>query len=890
MLRHTWSSNRPLPLKRYGFTSDVRLDILPRRESPSFSSHERHRRNKLSSLNTPKWLARSSPKEVRHSDRIRLSFRAFQQEFFLHLEPTENLVHPEGTLVRYVDQDPLTGESIVTRTETIYAHNVRAYQGVVVHADHSSKRMAEDSVGVRREAESILEGEGVMGRAAILLRDDGSESGSHSFEGTFSWAGNEHTIQLPVNYHTSRQDGDPSLSKRSLERGTPLVHRMSDVMTTLEARSIGIRAANESMGCNSDSHDFNTQNILLMTDTNNNDFSVSPISFFAPPKQAMRRSLFPLIRNGAADFFGRSKAMEEVDVKERGHYSYEMASLLRRQSTGGDVLGGNSNDSYTADIGSTTGCPSSARAVYMGVASDCTYTARFSNDSAVRTQILNNMNSVSNIYRSTFNVSLGVVELEIRASSNCPSTNTGNNAWNVDCDTLDLDDRLSAFSQWRGSIAANGTGLWHLLTACSSGSEVGVAWLGTLCQTSASGSGTDIISGTGVSSVTQQEAQVMAHEIGHNFGAIHDCVSGCSISGTTASQSGGAICCPQTSSSCNSNAAYIMSPVSQQATQIFSPCSIGNICTMLGSGLNTTCISDPSTNPRETLSIQQCGNGILEPGEECDAGISGSNCCTTSCRLTSGSVCDPESSACCNSSCQYASATTVCRAAVDPLCDTAEMCTGTNSTCPVDVRKADGSSCGGDDLTCASGHCTSRNLQCQEQSSSGMNFTAACPVSADSSCSISCQDPSSSSSCLVLQTNFVDGTDCGYGGRCEGGDCKSGSWQDTFQSWYRNNLRISIPVTIVIAILILALLYGISRCIYTRVQRGNVQKGGGRQPGFYAPPPPPSHPNGYQMPPQQQTSYPQSEQQGAWIDPHSYNGPSTHQGYHQPPHNPYPSY
>jgi hypothetical protein len=112
-------------------------------------------------------LKRSSSKQVLHSDKIRLSFRAFAQDFFLHLEPTENLVHPDGALVRYVDTDPLTGKQVVVRTETIYSHDVRAYQGVVVHPDHTSRRLAEDSVGLKRDADSIMMEDGVMGRASM---------------------------------------------------------------------------------------------------------------------------------------------------------------------------------------------------------------------------------------------------------------------------------------------------------------------------------------------------------------------------------------------------------------------------------------------------------------------------------------------------------------------------------------------------------------------------------------------------------------------------------------------------------------------------------------------------------------------------------------------------
>ena len=49
---------------------------------------------------------------------------------------------------------------------------------------------------------------------------------------------------------------------------------------------------------------------------------------------------------------------------------------------------------------------------------------------------------------------------------------------------------------------------------------IGVAWLGQLCNTQASGPAGQIVSGTGVSTATVTEWQVVAHEIGHNFGAI----------------------------------------------------------------------------------------------------------------------------------------------------------------------------------------------------------------------------------------------------------------------------------------------------------------------------------------------------------------------------------
>jgi hypothetical protein len=201
-------------------------------------------------------------------------------------------------------------------------------------------------------------------------------------------------------------------------------------------------------------------------------------------------------------------------------------------------------------------------------------------------------------------------------------------------------------------------------------------------------------------------------------------------------------------------------------------------------------------------------------------------------------------------------------------------------------------------LQCAAGHCTSRDLQCQQQSSADYNFTQACPLNADNSCSVSCRDPRQINACAVLQQNFIDGTECGYGGFCEGGDCKSGSWQATFRGWYVNNLRISIPVTIVVGIIVLLVLYGLLRCLcLPLIARGTGKKVRGargpmmssvtnmqpdnsrayRQSRFAdgdagIPPPPPQHPNAYHGGAQHRADGRANSGQ-RWADPYSYNGP-----------------
>lgn len=69
----------------------------------------------------------------------------------------------------------------------------------------------------------------------------------------------------------------------------------------------------------------------------------------------------------------------------------------------------------------------------MGVAADCTYVANYKTQEAATSQILNNWNSASALYKvgpkinlnfstfnsirkSTFNVSLGIAELQVRSA------------------------------------------------------------------------------------------------------------------------------------------------------------------------------------------------------------------------------------------------------------------------------------------------------------------------------------------------------------------------------------------------------------------------------------------------------------------------------------------
>lgn len=137
-------------------------------------------------------------------------------------------------------------------------------------------------------------------------------------------------------------------------------------------------------------------------------------------------------------------------------------NLWKRDDTGG--MQGSSN--FVNSINQTNGCPNTQQIVYMGVALDCNYVSTYGSPDAARTQVLNNWNQISALYKATFNISLGISELVVQNMS-CPSSAQSGAEWDVNCDAgLTLDQRLSSFSQWRGSRGDDGIGLWHLMSAC----------------------------------------------------------------------------------------------------------------------------------------------------------------------------------------------------------------------------------------------------------------------------------------------------------------------------------------------------------------------------------------------------------------------------------------
>lgn len=127
---------------------------------------------------------------------------------------------------------------------------------------------------------------------------------------------------------------------------------------------------------------------------------------------------------------------------------------------------------------------------------------------------------------------------------------------------------------------------------------------------------------------------MVAHEIGHGFGAIHDCTSDtCPCNGSNCQ------CCPYSTTQCDSGADYLMSPVTNTTAEYFSPCSINTVCSAfpeIGS-----CLSDPQEHLHSIYQLYVCGNGIKEVGEECDTGGVDTACCNAkTCKLKKSAVCE----------------------------------------------------------------------------------------------------------------------------------------------------------------------------------------------------------------------------------------------------------
>jgi len=603
------------------------------------------------------------------------------------------------------------------------------------------------------------------GWARITMHRDGKMP---IFEGAFKIDGDHHHIHTGTNYQKLKHTADPHVDA---ENGSDkmVVWRDSDVME--DHNEPGELKKREPYGrgsCGSQQLQYNSQ--------------FRPIEL---------RDMSPLQSTPAHQLFGR-----EIDGL-----------------TGNNGAGVN----LVANIGSTQGCPSTRKVALLGVAADCTYRADFESDEEARKNIIQQVSAASAVYEETFSISLGIQNLTI-VDEKCPASAPQATPWNVDCNSgVDISGRLSLFSEWRGRTPDTNS-YWMLLSKCNTGSAVGLAWLGQICQQGSQtnpvqGGGNETISSANVVVRTGTEWQVIAHETGHTFGAVHDCTDSTCAANEDEMQK----CCPLSSGECDAGSQFIMNPSTGRGITNFSPCSIGNICAAVGRTANQ-CLLNNKNVP--IITEAQCGNGIVEEGEDCDCGgeqsCGDNKCCDPgTCKFKENAFCDPSNEECCTDTCQFASAGTVCRASTG-FCDPEEKCSGTDPLCPDDKHQDDGTECGdkGQGLQCASGQCTSRNQQCQAMLGSlgGDSASGDAKACEAQGCQLSCQSSTfRPDTCVLLNQNFLDGTPCQGGGKCGNGACQGASIGNEIKDWIESNKQIVIPVACVLGGIILI---AIASCIF----------------------------------------------------------------------------
>ena len=259
--------------------------------------------------------------------------------------------------------------------------------------------------------------------------------------------------------------------------------------------------------------------------------------------------------------------------------------------------------------------------------------------------------------------------------------------------TADITKTMNTFLKYRynntNSILYNDNA--QLVTHVDfTGVTIGLAPVSTMCRAEYSGSVNQDISKTEYARV----AITMAHEMGHNLGMEHDSDQ-CT--------------CADVNGYC------IMAAKVRQGDPIsttFSSCSKSYFQTYLNQQLGGCMLNKPTEHLR--VGNTQCGNNVVDPGEDCDCGLveaCKNPCCNPStCKLKPGANC--AAGKCCDD-CNFKRAGRVCRYTGD-LCDLPESCSGTSGDCPKNIYKQDGTDCDGNTGYCYEGICRSHSRQCKE--------------------------------------------------------------------------------------------------------------------------------------------------------------------------------
>lgn len=286
------------------------------------------------------------------------------------------------------------------------------------------------------------------------------------------------------------------------------------------------------------------------------------------------------------------------------------------------------------------------------------------------------VNTADTIYQEQLNTRIVLVAME---------TWTSKNMMPVVEDPLIT---LQNFMKYRKDNIREQSDVVHLFSGRNfHSSRSGTAYTGGVCSPTRGG-GINEYGNVGAMAIT------LCQSLGQNIG----------MRWNNARNSAGDCKCPDAWVGC------IMEDTGFHLPRKFSRCSVDEYIQFLLQG-GGSCLFN---KPNKLLDPPECGNGFVEPGEECDCGSQlecarrGGACCKK-CTLTHDAMC---SNGLCCSGCKYEQRGVVCRQAVND-CDIPETCTGDSSECPHNVHKLDGYMCDNSQGRCYSGRCRTRDGQCK---------------------------------------------------------------------------------------------------------------------------------------------------------------------------------
>ena len=225
-----------------------------------------------------------------------------------------------------------------------------------------------------------------------------------------------------------------------------------------------------------------------------------------------------------------------------------------------------------------------------------------------------------------------------------PNPAGGPNPWNQAsypagshaCPNYNLNSQLEDMNNYRQNHHPNQGAAHHLFTNCwPAPGTVGISYIGWTCSAPYAIS---------VSSYNSPFWQTVVHEIGHTLGASHTIGA---VSNTPVAMEGGIMDYYVDSRYPIGTGPYQFSPINEAELQYW-----------VGENFELPDFSTFTQPYCMKPYVAVCGNGVVEPGEQCD---DSTGCCTSTCKLASGAQCSGTST-CCTAQCQYAPSSVGCGA------------------------------------------------------------------------------------------------------------------------------------------------------------------------------------------------------------------------------------